>query len=62
MGKLCVLGLATICVCFLRRGIVCSGDTHTIKCLESDRRALVDLKNGLIDTEHSFNMARGWLL
>lgn len=39
--------------------LLCNGATHGVKCLSSDRKALLDFKNGLNDPENTLSSWRG---
>ncbi|KAF8398364.1 hypothetical protein HHK36_017291 [Tetracentron sinense] len=59
MGKFSVLVMVLAILCLLSREFACNGDTHLAGCSESDRKALIDFKNGLNDPENRLSSWRG---
>ncbi|KAL6312481.1 hypothetical protein AAG906_012072 [Vitis piasezkii] len=54
MEIILVLGFILATLCLITTEFACNGDVHSGNCLESDREALVDFKNGLKCSENRF--------
>ncbi|GMI78928.1 hypothetical protein like AT2G34930 [Hibiscus trionum] len=54
-----VLGLLLAVLCVITGEYVCTADSHSANCSESDLRALSDFKNGLNDPENRLSSWKG---
>ncbi|RVW60168.1 Leucine-rich repeat receptor protein kinase MSL1 [Vitis vinifera] len=59
MERILVLGFILATLSLMTTEFACNGDVHSGNCLESDREALVDFKNGLKYSKNRFSSWKG---